>query len=48
MKADIQGLKVISFDELVCESQGSRLMRVAYTREGVLNIKVKKLKVKKV
>lgn len=29
MKADIQDLKVISFAELVCKSEGSRLMRVA-------------------
>lgn len=46
MKAGIQDLKVISFDELVCKSEGSRLMRVA--GEAVLNIEAIKLKDKKV
>lgn len=48
MKAGIQDLKVISFDELVCKSEGSRLMKVAWTGEAVLNIEAIKLKDKKV
>lgn len=47
MKAGIQDLKVISFGEQVCKSEGSRLMRVAWTGEAVLNIEAIKLKIRK-